>query len=97
MLGNLVFGPIHGLLGLIGLVILAVKLFALVDAALRPQAAWRAAVPLSKAAWLGILGLSVLLGGLGLFGVAALVATILYLVDVRPKLQEARGRGGSPW
>ena len=47
--------------------------------------------------WVAILAVALLLGGIGFLGVIALVATILYLVDVRPKLKEVQGRGSSRW
>lgn len=97
MLHTLIIGPFSGLLALVSLAILGLKLFALVDAAVRPQAAWQAAVSQSKAMWLAILAVALLLNGIGLFGVVALVATILYLVDVRPKLKGVQGRGPSRW
>ena len=86
-----------GAAGLLSLAILGLKIFALVDAAIRPERVWRAAVERSKTFWLVLLALSVLFGGLGLLGIAALVATIVYLVDVRPKLVEAKGGGRSRW
>jgi Protein of unknown function (DUF2516) len=97
VLHTLIIGPFSGLFALVSLAIFAIKVFALVDAAVRPQAAWRAAVAQSKSMWLVILAVSLLLGGMGLLGVAALVATIFYLVDVRPKLQEVKARGSSGW
>lgn len=96
-LANLVLGPIEGILGLVTLAMLAVKLFAFVDAVIRPEPLWRAAdVPLAKTWWLVLLGLGILFNGLGFLGLAGLVAAIVYLVDVRPKLQSLRGgpRGG---
>lgn len=90
-------GSLSGFFSLLSLGILGLKLFALVDAARRPGAVWRAAVAQSKNFWLVLLGLSLivglLFGTLGLFGIGGLVATILYLVDVRPKLREVRGGG----
>ena len=97
MLQSLIIGPFHGLFALLSLAIFALKLFALIDAAVRPQAAWQAAVTQSKAMWVAILAVALLLNGIGLFGVIALVATILYLVDVRPKLKDVQGRGSSRW
>lgn len=98
--------PFHGLFLLVSLVVLVVEVFAVVDAAIRPEAAYRAAGKQSKAFWLVLLGVAVALtlfggGGLGFLGIAALVASIVYLVDVRPRLREVR-RGGSsgpygPW
>jgi hypothetical protein len=94
---SLVVGSFTGVFGLLSLAILGLKLFALVDAAVRPERVWRGAVQQSKTFWLVLLAVSVLLGGLGLLGIAALVATIVYLVDVRPRLLEAKGGGRSRW
>ncbi len=67
-----------------------VKLFAFVDAALRPAQGYTAADKLTKQAWLLILGLmllaDLLLGGFGLLGFIGIVAALVYLVDVRPKV-----------
>lgn len=93
------FDPSAVLLSLVGLVSLGVKLWALVDAAIRPGAAYPAAGKLSKPAWLAILVVAIVLGGgsvTGLFGLVGLVAAIVYLVDVRPAVRALRpGRG--PW
>lgn len=97
MLETLILGPFNGLLSLVWVAIFALKLFALVDAAMRPQAAWQAAVSQTKVMWVAILAVALLLGGIGFLGVIALVATIFYLVDVRPKLKEVQGRGSSRW
>ncbi len=88
---NFVLGPIEGLFGLLGLAMFLLKGFALVDAAVRPEPVWRAAVSQSKTFWLVLLVLAVLFRGLSILGLAALVAAIVYLVDVRPKLREVRG------
>lgn len=97
--GNLILGPIEGVFGLLGLALFALKAFALIDAALRPQPVWRAAVSQSKTFWLVLLVLALLFGGVGILGLAGLVAAIVYLVDVRPKLREVRGgrQSGPPW
>lgn len=67
-----------------------VKLFGFVDAALRPAQGYTAADKLTKQAWLLILGLmllaDLLLGGFGLLGFIGIVAALVYLVDVRPKV-----------
>ena len=88
------------LLGLLYVATLAFKVFALIDAAVRPDAAYSAAEKQTKTLWLVLLGLAVgiqllsgnLFGPLGinLFG---LVAAIVYIVDVRPAVR-ALGRGG---
>lgn len=80
--------PLHGALLVIGLAMLAVKIWALVDAAIHPDAAYRAAGKWSKTAWLLILAIGLLLSWIGL------IAAIVYLVDVRPALRGLR-RGGS--
>ncbi len=90
---DLILGPIEGLLGLVSLIVFAVKAFAFVDAAIRPQPVWPAAVSQSKRFWLLLLALAVLFGGIGILGLVGLVAAIVYLVDVRPKLREVQGRG----
>lgn len=97
VLQTLIIGPFSGLLALVSLAIFGLKLFALVDAAIRPKAAWQAAVTQSKTMWVAILAVALLLNGIGLFGIVAMVATILYLVDVRPKLKDVQGRGSSRW
>ncbi|WP_338403927.1 DUF2516 family protein [Cellulosimicrobium arenosum] len=90
---------------LLTLVVFATQVFALVDAVRRPASAFTAEGKLSKPIWLTILGvaaalgfLSLPLGGpnLGFIGIIAVVAAIVYLVDVRPRLQpygNGRGRG----
>ncbi|HEX7107241.1 MAG TPA: DUF2516 family protein [Acidothermaceae bacterium] len=76
---------------LVGLAILAVQVYALVDAAVRPAAAYEAASRWTKTGWVTVLAISLVIGqALSLFsfiGLAALVATIVYFVDVRPALQ----------
>lgn len=75
---------------------LVVQLYAFVDAALVPAAAYLAAGKLTKQAWLAILGVAILVvllsGWFGPLGLAAIIATIVYFVDVRPALRRVRGR-----
>ena len=84
------------LINIVFLAALVVEIYALVDAALAPAAAYVAAGKLTKQAWLAILGVSVVVvllsGWLGTLGLAAIVATIVYFVDVRPALRRVRGR-----
>ena len=90
--------PSNLLLLVLGLVVLGLKLWALVDACLRPDAAFRAAGKLNKLAWIAILAAAVLLGGgnvLGLLGLVGTIAAIVYLVDVRPAVRSMRP--GGPW
>ena len=91
------------------------EVYALVDAARTRADAFTAAGKLTKQRWLIILGIAAALGfialpppiGFGrstldLFGVAAVVAASVYLVDVRPAVRQIRGGGGrsgpyGPW
>jgi hypothetical protein len=83
----------------VGLVILAVELWALVDACTRPAAAFPAADKLTKPLWAAILAgallLSFLFRGTSLFDLVGVVAAIVYLVDVRPAVRSMRP--GGPW
>ncbi|MGW0516696.1 DUF2516 family protein [Crossiella sp. NPDC003009] len=74
-----------------------VGLFAFVHALIQRADAFTAADKLSKPAWLGITGggtaalaLFVFGGPGSLFWMAGLVAVLVYLVDVRPKVIEAQ-------
>ena len=71
----------------VSLALLVVKLWALVDAAIRPAPAYVAAEKLTKAAWLWILGLALavdlVLPSMFLM-LAGTVAAFVYLIDVRP-------------
>ncbi|HSV65456.1 MAG TPA: DUF2516 family protein [Mycobacteriales bacterium] len=79
---------------------LVVQGWAAVDAAIRPTPTYVAAGKLTKPAWLAITIAALVLGLvtqdlLSLFRIAALVASIVYLVDVRPALREVQG--GNRW
>ena len=92
------------------LVVFGVQLFALIDAIRRPASAFTAEGKLTKPIWLAILGVAAALGflslpiggpNLGFIGLIAVVAAIVYLVDVRPRLQpygngRGNGSGGRP-
>jgi len=77
--------------------------YALIHAAMQRSDAFTAADKLSKPAWLGISGGALLAlalsqgpgGGGMIFWIAGLVASIVYIVDVGPKLKEVQG--GSFW
>ena len=78
-------------LGVITLALLAVKLWALVDAITRPQQAFPAADKQTKPFWLWILGIFFVLGvlrnfPLGILSLIGTVAAFVYLVDVKPAL-----------
>jgi hypothetical protein len=92
---------------LLGLWLLAIPVggFAFVHALMQRSDAFTAADKLTKPAWLGITGASLLIlivfqGGPrssgALFWVAALVAVLVYIVDVRPAVVRVQG-GGQRW
>jgi hypothetical protein len=77
--------------------------FAFIHALMQRPDAYTAIDRMTKAAWLGITagGTAALilfkLSGFGLmFWIAGLVATLVYIVDVRPRLIEVQ-RGGQKW
>lgn len=90
-----VLGGIGSLLSLLTLASLALGIFVFVDAAIRPAAGFVAAGKLTKPAWLAITGVSTLVvlvfGVLSFFGIPALVALLVYLVDVRPAVRGISG------
>jgi hypothetical protein len=90
-----VFGGFGSFFVLLRLAMLAVQIYALVDAAMRPAPAYAAAGKLSKQAWVTILAGCLVVGlwlsFFSMLGLAALVATIVYFVDVRPALRRLGG------
>lgn len=89
----------------IGLLAIPVGGYAFVHALMQRADAFTAADKLTKPAWLGINGASVLIlvvfsNGLGssgsLFWLAALVASLVYIVDVKPAVAGVQG-GGPHW
>ena len=80
---------------LVFLALLAVGVFAFVNSLLWSGASYEAAGKLNKRTWNIILGLALgvqLLLGLGILGVAAIVAAFVYLADVRPALSSLQRR-----
>jgi hypothetical protein len=79
---------------------LALTGWALIDALIRPAAGYVAAGKLTKPAWAAITGLAVLVvlwqGPMSFLGLPAIIAAVVYLVDVRPAVRGLR-RGGSSW
>ena len=76
------------LLSLVWFGTVGLKVWALVDSARRPTAAFALHNKQTKPIWLAILGASLLFGilsgPLGILGIAGTIAAIVYLVDVRP-------------
>jgi hypothetical protein len=74
-------------------VLLFVKLFALCDAAVRPNAIYVAADKQTKLLWMAMLGVTLLLHvfdnrhGFGLLTLIGAVVAMVYLADVRPVLR----------
>lgn len=77
--------------------LMAVKVWAFIDALTRPAAAYVAAEKLTKQGWLLILGLTVASSllwqsPLGLFSIIGTVAAFVYLLDARPALASVTRR-----
>lgn len=76
---------------------LVVKGYAFIDCIRRPTAAFPAVGRQSKILWGILTGVSLLTGllpnlTLNLLGIAGMVASLIYLFDVRPKIREITGR-----
>lgn len=86
----------HDILSWLQLGILLFAVFALADSAIRRPDAFRAADKQTKPFWLIILGLAVVANLIGFFFIAiiGLIATIVYVVDVRPAVRQVSGGGG---
>ena len=95
-----VFGLNNALLSILSLAIVVLQGWALIDCVMRPGKAFEAAGKLTKPAWLAItaiaLAVGLLFGPLGILGLAGFVASIVYLVDVRPAVRQIQG-GGDRW
>lgn len=93
-----VFGLTNGIMLALQLAAIAAALYAIVHAARQRKDAYPAVDKLTKPAWLGILGgcLAVLLLIPVMFlWIIAVVAIGVYLVDVRPRVNEVQR--GSRW
>ena len=77
---------------------LALAGWAFIDALVRPSAGFVAAGKLTKPAWAAITALATVViyffGLMSFFGLPAIIASIVYLVDVRPAVRGLR-RGNS--
>ena len=78
--------------------VLALTLWAFVDALVRPASGFVAAGKLTKPGWAAITGLAALIvfwqGPMSFLGLPAVIAAVVYLVDVRPAVKGLR-RGNS--
>jgi hypothetical protein len=110
------YGPLMSGLNFLGAALFALHLFALVDAVMRPAAAFTAADKQTKQLWVILLsvavawdGLPVLVSGQLVFRnvtdmvvLAGTVVALVYVLDARPAVRSAGGRGprrpqGRPW
>jgi hypothetical protein len=77
---------------------LALALWAFVDSLVRPAAGFAAAGKLTKPGWAAITALAALIvfwqGPMSFLGLPAVIAAVVYLVDVRPAVRGLR-RGNS--
>ena len=78
--------------------VLALTVWAFVDALIRPAGGFVAAGKLTKPGWAAITGLAALIifwqGPMSFLGLPAVIAAVVYLVDVRPAVKGLR-RGNS--
>ena len=78
--------------------VLALALWALIDALIRPATGFVAAGKLTKPGWVAITALAAVLlywqGPMSFLGLPAVIAAVVYLVDVRPAVRGLR-RGNS--
>ncbi|MBV7696806.1 DUF2516 family protein [Streptomyces sp. TRM70350] len=86
-----------GFMWLLSMALILFSGFALIDAATRREDAYRAAGKQTKPFWLIILGLAfvvnLIFDILSLLPIIGLIATIVYMVDVRPALRGLPGGG----
>jgi hypothetical protein len=84
----------------LNVIILIVELFAFVNCATQRAEAFSAVGSISKGGWLALTGgallFTLLLGFFSLFGMIAVAAALVYLLDVRPALRDAVD-GHGPW
>jgi hypothetical protein len=88
------------LLMVLGLAALALKVWALADAVYRPGPYYEAAGKWNKVGWVAVLAVALLLTTTdfsGLFGLVAVVAAVVYLVDVRPAVRALKPGSSGPY
>jgi hypothetical protein len=79
--------------------VLALTVWAFADSLVRPAAGFVAAGKLTKPGWAAITGLAALIifwqGPMSFLGLPAVIAAVVYLVDVRPAVRGLPR--GNPW
>lgn len=83
-------GPLTGIFLLISLVTLVIKVWALIDAAIRPSQAFVSEGKQTKGLWVAILAVAVLATYIGFLSIIGLIAALIYLLDVRPAVKTYR-------
>ena len=83
-------GPLHGVFLVVSFALLVVKVWALVDCAIRPARGFAVEGKQTKNVWLLILVLAVLVTYVGFLSIVGLVAALIYLLDVRPAVRAYR-------
>ena len=83
-------GPLHGIFLVISLVTLVIKVWALIDAAIRPSRAFVSEGKQTKGLWVAILVVAVLATYVGFLSIIGLIAALIYLLDVRPAVKTYR-------
>ncbi|KOU46316.1 DUF2516 family protein [Streptomyces sp. NPDC060334] len=86
----------NGVIPLLGYAMLALAVVAFVLALMARDDAYRAADKKTKTFWLVILGITILVDfflGMLFLQIAGLVASIVFMVDVRPALKQVSGGG----
>ncbi|MEZ2391971.1 DUF2516 family protein [bacterium RCC_150] len=97
-----------GIFFILALVAFAFELWALVDCLRHKPSSFEAASKRTKTFWLALTGVAAVVGGLsvlagggglGIFAIAAVTASCVYLADVRPAVKEIgnSGRNQGPY
>lgn len=95
-----IFGQGHSLVAVVLTVAaLGFVAYAFIDALRAPATSYTSAGKLTKNIWLLILGVALaanfaIFNALSIFGIVGVVAASVYMVDVRPAVQQGRGRRG---
>jgi hypothetical protein len=81
--------------------VLVLAVWAFLDALIRPAAAFVAAGKLTKPGWMAITGIAVLITyvfkPMSFLGLPAVVAAVVYLVDVRPAVRGLHRGNNNSW
>jgi hypothetical protein len=113
-IGTGAYTPLDYFFDALAIAAFVVEAWALIDAIRRPAQAFAVTGKQSKQLWLIILGVATVVGlgyvtfiggaaAISILPVAAFVAAAIYLADVRPKVKDFKGGGGTssgpygPW